>query len=278
MIIDAHQHFWRPERGDYGWMNPADTVLYRDYLPEHLRAELETLGVAKTVLVQAAPSVAETEFMLDLAAQTDFIAGVVGWLDFEAADFANQLERLRAHPKFVGLRPMLQDIADDAYILRPAVLANLAHLADRGIAFDFLTLPRQLPYAAKAMAEVPQLRAVIDHLSKPAIAKGDMEPWASDLAAMARFPNVFCKLSGMVTEADHSSWTADDLEPYVDHALECFGPDRVMFGSDWPVALLAASYRQVFDALHDVLVPRLDDDELEAVFGGNAARFYDLKL
>ncbi|HEX6972075.1 MAG TPA: amidohydrolase family protein [Limnochordia bacterium] len=276
MRIDAHQHFWRLDRGDYGWLTPEHGVLYRDYLPDDLRPHLQHHRIDRTILVQAAPTVAETEFLLSLADQEPFIGGVVGWVDLEAPDLPAELDRLARHPKFVGVRPMLQDLADDRWIRRPAVRDALALLEERGIRLDLLTFPRHLPYVLEMLAERPGLFAVIDHLSKPDIRHRQLEPWRSLIREAAAFERVFCKLSGMVTEADHAHWRPDDLKPYVDHVFEVFGPDRVMFGSDWPVCLLAAEYDQVVDALRQALGPRLDPDVERRVFGLNAARFYGI--
>jgi len=277
-VIDSHQHFWRIARGDYGWMLPAmGEPLYRDYLPSDLAPLLRRAGVHRSIVVQAAATEAETAFLLDLAASEDFIAGVVGWLDMEDPAFATKLDALAAHPKFVGLRPMLQDIDDDAYILRPAVLSSLRAIRDRNVAFDFLTFPRHLPHVAEALEAVPGLRAVIDHLSKPPIATGMTQGWADDLHRVAQHPNVFCKLSGMITEACHDSWSPDDLAPFVAHAVSAFGAKRLMFGSDWPVCLLAGSYAEVINALRSVLQNHISNDEMAGVLGGNAARFYRLE-
>jgi L-fuconolactonase len=276
MRIDSHQHYWKPARGDYHWMTPPGTVLNRDYLPADLRPALERHKIRKTVLVQAAQTVAETEFLLELAASDDSIAGVVGWLDMEARDFPAQFERFRQNPRFIGLRPMLQDLEDDRWILRPAVVEALRHVADADFPFEFLTYTRHLPYVLEVLDAVPGLRAVIDHVSKPEIRAGKLDPWRELIAAAARHPNLFCKLSGMVTEADHRRWRAADLRPYVEHAVACFGYDRVMFGSDWPVCLLAASYDQVIGALNEILAATLDQDKEKNLFGLNAARFYKL--
>ncbi|UDL92590.1 amidohydrolase family protein [Mesorhizobium sp. PAMC28654] len=278
-IVDAHHHFWRVDRGDYHWMSPGMGLpLYRDYLPQDMAPLLRKAGVDKTVVVQAAQTEDETAFLLALASEADFVAGVVGWLDMEAPAFAAKLDTLIANPKFVGLRPMLQDLADDGYILRPAVISSLRVIAERGVAFDVLTYPRHLRNVAKALEAVPGLRAVIDHISKPSIASGAFNGWASDLQRIAAFPNVFCKLSGMITEADHGNWRPQDLKPYVDQALLSFGADRLMFGSDWPVCLLAGSYAEALNALRTVLDPQLSKDQQAAVYGLNAVRFYQLSI
>jgi len=275
MIIDSHHHFWRVERGDYHWM-PDGGVLRRDYLPEDLRPLLRRAGVDRTVLVQAAQTEAETHFLLELAAETDFAAGVVGWLDFEDERFGEKLEQLQRLPKFIGLRPMLQDLADDAYILRPRVMDNLRRVEALDLPFDILTYPRHLPYVLAALDQTPRLRAVVDHISKPPIAAGRLTGWAEDMSAIAAHRNVSCKLSGMVTEADQVNWKPANLAPFVRHVFEAFGEDRVMFGSDWPVCLLAASYAESLNALRTILDPDLSADGMNKLFGHNAAAFYKL--
>lgn len=276
MRIDSHQHYWKVERGDYHWMTPSVPVLYRDYLPSDLRPCLQRHNIQKTVLVQAAQTVAETDFLLDLAGHDDSVAGVVGWLDMEDPEFPAQLERYRKNPKFIGLRPMLQDLPDDQWILRPQVLSALTVVAETDFPFDFVTYPRHLPFVLQALEAVPGLRAVIDHISKPEIRSGKLEPWRSLIAELARRPNLYCKLSGLITEADHRLWSSDDLRPYVEHVIECFGFDRVLFGSDWPVCLCAGSYDQVIGALQEILSSKLDEATDRKLFGENSMRFYKL--
>jgi L-fuconolactonase len=268
VIVDAHHHLWKISRGDYHWMTPAMPVLARDYLIEDLQPHLRKAGVARTVLVQAAATEAETDFLLDLASQADCVAGVTGWLDLAEPTFPERLAHYRRHPKFLAVRPMLQDLRDDAWILRPTELR---------FPFEFLTFPRHLPHVARALEETPGLHAVIDHLSKPPIASGALEPWASLIRRVAAFPGVHCKLSGMVTEADHDAWTPGSLAPYVDHVIDVFGVDRLLFGSDWPVCRLAAEYGEVVNALRTILGSRLGPRELELVFRVNAERFYALE-
>lgn len=276
MRIDSHQHYWKVDRGDYHWMTPRGTVLCRDYLPADLQPSLLRHGIQKTILVQAAQTCAETDFLLELAAANDPIAGVVGWLDMDSADFQEQFEQYRKHAKFIGIRPMLQDIADDKWILRPRVLDSLRLLAKVDFPFEFLTHPRHLPFALQVLDQVPELRAVIDHISKPEIRAGKLEPWKTSIAEASRHTNLYCKLSGMITEADHQRWSVSDLRPYVEHVVECFGPDRVMFGSDWPVCLLAGNYDEVIAALQEILSPILNADTERKIFGENAERFYKL--
>ena len=278
MRIDAHQHYWKLNRGDYGWLTPDMGVLYRDYLPADLEPSLERHGIDQTVLVQAAPTTAETDFMLSLAAEHESIGGVVGWLDMADPTFSHLIDKYRQEPAFVGIRPMLHDQSDDAWVIQPVVLKNLKLLAAHDFPFDFLVRPQHLPYVLQVLEKVPNLRAVIDHIAKPDIKAQQFEPWASNLNAIAQHENVYCKLSGMVTEADHANWSPADLKPYVDHTVKCFGPERVMFGSDWPVSLLAAPYDAVIGALVETLEPGLDEASLTQVFGGNAARFYGIAL
>ncbi|WP_244631109.1 amidohydrolase family protein [Aureimonas sp. ME7] len=275
ITIDSHQHFWLTSRGDYTWMGEHVAPLLRDFMPDDLAPLLRRTGIERTVVVQAAETEAETDFLLDIAARTPFVAGVVGWLDFDSDTFGERLARYEANPWLVGLRPMLQDHPDDRFILRPRVLDNLAGLAETRLAFDILVFPRHLPHVAEALGEVPSLRAVVDHLAKPAIAAGEIDPWREGMAALARFPNVSCKVSGMVTEAG-ADWSLDDLAPYVDHVVACFGEDRLLFGSDWPVATLAASYGEVAHAARALLGRHLGPEGLRKVFGGNAETFYRL--
>lgn len=277
IVIDSHQHFWQVARGDYGWLGPQVAPLVRDFMPEDLRPLLARAGIDRTVLVQAAETEAETAFLLDIAERTDFVAGVVGWLDMDDDAFPARLAELRKNPWLVGLRPMLQDHEDDAFILRPRVLRNLGVVADSGLAFDILTFPRHLPHVVTALKAVQSLRAVVDHVSKPAIAAGTLDPWRDDLAAVAAFPNVSCKVSGLVTEAG-ADWALADLRPYVDHVAAVFGEDRLMFGSDWPVATLAASYGEVGNAARALLGRHFGPEGMAKIFGGNAARFYGLTL
>ncbi|HEX3624689.1 MAG TPA: amidohydrolase family protein [Verrucomicrobiae bacterium] len=278
MKIDSHQHFWKASRGDYHWMSPAVQVLCRDYLPADLEPHLKKNKIDKTILVQAAQTKEETDFLLELAAQHGFIAGVIGWLDMDSPEFPRELDIYAKKPKFLGVRPMLQDLPDDDWILRPRVIESLKWIADRDMPFEFLTYTRHLPHVLTVLDKVPDLRAVVDHVSKPEIKNRKLDPWRSLMSRVAEHKNVYCKLSGMITEADHKTWTPNDLRPYVEHVLECFGVDRVMFGSDWPVCLLAGSYDQVAAALQAVVKPRLDKSGEAALFGENATRFYKLAL
>ena len=272
-MLDSHQHFWKVSRGDYRWMGAHVAPLLRDFGPGDLAPILTRNGVYRTILVQAAETEAETDFLLELAATTDYVAGVVGWLDLDAKDFPEKLARYRSNPAFVGLRPMLQCQDDDAFILRPRVLEHLQLVAEEGIAFDILSFTRHLPHVLKALDRVPSLKAVVDHLSKPEIAAGTLDPWRDLIEEVAGFPNVHCKISGMVTEAS-ANWSVDDFRPYVDHVFACFGEDRLMFGSNWPVATLAGSYEQVLNLSRTLVGPYVGRDGAAKIFEHNAARFY----
>ena len=274
-VLDTHHHVWKIERGDYSWMSPDLEVLYRDYMPEDLAPLLRQAGVTRTILVQAADTEAETEFLLEIAEDCDFVAGVCGWLDMDSNGFPKRLDHFRKNPWFRSFRPMLQDLDDPDWILRPRVLQNLAYTAETGTPFEILVRPPQLPHAVEAVKRTPGLKAVVNHLAKPRIGSGDLEPWASQIAELRDYREVYCKISGMVTEADHANWSPEDLRPYVAHALDVFGLDRVMFGSDWPVALLAAeSYGDVINALRTVVGPLLSMDGHRKLFHDNGARFY----
>lgn len=278
-IVDAHHHLWDLAVRDQMWITDAFAPIRRSFGAEELEALAVGSGITATVLVQALPDTAETEELLDLAAGNPLIAGVVGWVDVGAADVDEQLDRLLKRTSgtwLVGVRSLVQSEPDPAWLLRPAVLDGLRAVARRGLAFDLLVRADQLPSAAAAAREVPGGRFVLDHLAKPDIARRAWEPWAADLAALATCPNVSAKLSGLVTEADWSSWGIEDLRPYADHAVEVFGPDRVLFGSDWPVCTLAAPYTAVVDTAA-ALVDGLDAAERAAVLGGNATTFYDLQ-
>jgi L-fuconolactonase len=275
MRIDAHQHFWALERGDYGWLTPELDVIYRDFTPEDLAPLIKAAAIDGTVLVQAAPTVAETEFMLSLADQTPFIKGVVGWVDFESTDATAQIGDLSAHTALVGLRPMIQDIPDPKWMMGNALTPAFDAVQRHDLTFDALTLPEHLAPLRELLAHHPQMRVVIDHGSKPLIRDRVISGWAEDMAALARDTDAWCKLSGLVTEAT-SDWTIDDLRPYVDHLLDTFGPSRLIWGSDWPVCTLASSYQRWLDAT-DELLSTLTETERNAVLGANAARAYNLR-
>ncbi|MBP1885498.1 amidohydrolase family protein [Sinorhizobium mexicanum] len=273
-LIDAHQHYWTLGLGHNDWPEPDLAPIYRDFGPEDLKPNLAAAGISRTVLVQAAPNVTETEFLLSVAEQEESVAAVVGWVNILAADAASEIRRLKANPKFKAIRPMLQSILETAWILQPQAIATLQALPGLDMRFDALIQPRHLPVIAALAAEVPELAIVVDHGAKPFIAAGKMEPWQSDMAALARRPNVYVKLSGLVTEAG-GGWSVERLKPYAAHLLDVFGADRVMFGSDWPVVLLDADYGAWFAAAQE-LTAHLTSSEREDVFSRTAARFYGI--
>jgi L-fuconolactonase len=272
--IDAHQHYWTLGLGHNNWPTPDLSAIYRDFTPADLAPHLNACGVVRTVLVQAAPNVAETVFLLDLSENEDLIAAVVGWVDICAPSAAEDLRRLNRYSKFKGIRPMLQGIADTAYILQPVALATLGLVAEMGLRFDALIQPRHLPVIAALADYLPALPIVVDHGAKPFIEKGITEPWRADMAALAQRSNVSVKLSGLVTEAGES-WSVECLKPYASHLLEVFGPERVMFGSDWPVVELASTYERWMEVAI-ALTAHLDAAGRQAVFHGTAAAFYGI--
>lgn len=274
MRIDAHHHLWTLARGDYGWMSPDLAPIYRDFSAEDLAPLLTAAGIDRTILVQAADTVAETEFMLSLADETPFIAGVVGWVDMEVPDAIATLERLAKNPHFKGIRPMIQDIADDDWILRPALDRTFEALVAMDLRFDGLVLPRHLPRLLHRLRRHPELKCVIDHGAKPALATGDLDTWSKDMRRIADQTTAFCKLSGLVTEIG-PDWSLLKLEPARDTILEAFGARRTMFGSDWPVLNLASDYR-TWVSTADTLVSDLSDTERAALWGGTAAEFYGI--
>jgi L-fuconolactonase len=275
MKIDAHQHFWSYNARDYGWMGPGLESLRRDCLPAELAPLLRASSVDGTIAVQARQTVEESDALLALADQHPFIFGVVGWVDLCSARVEEDLARLARHRKFRGVRHILHDEPDDRFMLREDFRRGLGELQKFGLTYDLLLFPRHLPVACELVAEFPHQPFVLDHLAKPPIKDGRLEPWASDLRKLAAFPNVCCKISGMVTEADWQCWKPADFVPYIDVVFECFGSGRLMVGSDWPVATLAASYAQVMQIAGDYLA-RLSPDEQAAVWGTNAQRFYGL--
>lgn len=274
--IDAHQHYWTLSRGDYGWLRPEMVPIHRDFAPADLDPLLRDAGIAGTIAVQAAPTEAETRHLLALAAGSRTILGVVGWSDLEAADAPARIRALAADPLLVGLRPMVHDIADDDWLLRPALAPALAEMRSQGLVFDALVRPRHLPRLVRFAQDWPDLPVVIDHLAKPDIAAGPegagWEAWARDMAALAAMPRVSCKLSGMATEAG-PDWDADRLRPFARLALELFGPERLLWGSDWPVLRLAGTYPQWWQATAELLASQ-PPAARDAVLGGNAARVY----
>lgn len=274
MKIDAHQHFWQVERGEYGWLTPELGVLYRDYGPEDLTPLLKRCAIDGTVLVQAAPTLAETEFLIGLAEKNSFIKGVVGWVDFESPNAVKDIERLAKSPHLVGLRPMIQDIEDTDWMLKPQLNPAFEALIAADLTFDALVFPRHLSNLQTLLAGYPSMRVVIDHGAKPQIASKQFDVWAADMSALAKNTGAFCKLSGLITEAA-SDWQPIDLKPYMDHLISSFGADRLIWGSDWPVLNLTSNYAQ----WHQLVEKRLSrENAVERVMGQNAQRAYKLKV
>ena len=274
--IDSHQHFWHPARGDYFWMPPDDPVLTRPYGPEDLAPLRHVHGIEHSIVVQAAPSIHETEYLLGIANMTDSVAGVVGWVDFERQDDLAHLQRLVKHPKFKGVRPMIQDIPDDGWMLRADLQWAYKALIDLDLSFDALGFPRHLENFHTILTKYPDLRTVINHCMKPQIRSypDGFEDWKLGMTRLAQDTNAFCKLSGIVTETD-GGWRVEDLQPYVDHLFDAFGPERMMWGSDWPVCLLQASYGEWCDAA-ETLARDLSVSQRARLFGGTAVEFYRL--
>jgi L-fuconolactonase len=278
--VDAHHHVWDLRVRDQPWITgTAMAPIRRNFTTDDLAPALAECGIDATIVVQTVASVDETVELLQLAADTDFVAGVVGYVDLDRDGVSDQLDRLLDGPNgqwLVGIRHVVEAEPDPNWLLRPQVLAGLVEIAERGLTYDLLIGSHQFDAASQAVAAVPSGRFVLDHLAKPAIASRCFEPWATHIADLAAHPNVFAKVSGLVTEAG-PSWTAGDLQPYVDHALSSFGAGRLLFGTDWPVCLLAGSYAQVHDSAETCLAA-LSDDETAAVFGGNAIGAYRLPM
>jgi L-fuconolactonase len=269
--IDAHQHFWRVSRADYPWM-PSEGPLRKDYLPIDLRNSSLQAGVIGSVLVQAAPTVNETEYLLGMADTSSEILGVVGWFDLEDSSFEN-LARLAANPKLVGVRPMIQDIEDDAWIAKRGVIDGLKQVASFGLTFDLLCHPRHLSYAIPVFEKIPELRVVIDHMAKPDYTHVETT-WLEGMTELASFPNVYCKVAGLVTEVG-AQWKPSDFSKHLEIVFGLFGANRLMFGTDWPVLNTVASYDDVIE-LYDSMITEFSDTDKMEIWSGSASRFYGL--
>ena len=277
MKIDSHQHFWNYDSAQYPWMTDALSRIRHDFLPPDLAPELAGASLDGSIAVQARQSLEETRWLLDLAEQHGLIKGVVGWVDLRSNRVSEQLAQFAGHPKFVGVRHVVQDELDDRFMLQPDFLRGLEALRPFNLVYDLLVYPKQLPAAIEVARRFPEQRFVLDHLAKPLIKDRVISPWASQIAELAQFQNVTCKLSGLITEAQWNQWSPADFQPCLDVVWTAFGEDRVMFGSDWPVCLLSGTYQQVYgliDHYFSTFPPRIRDK----VFGENALRFYRLKL
>jgi len=275
--IDAHQHFWRYEPAEYEWIDEAMAGLKRDCLPDEARREMAGAGIDACVAVQARQTLDETRWLLALADANPAIAGVVGWIDLQAADARLQLELFADHQKLVGIRHIVQSEPDDHFMLRPAFCRGIALLEEFGLAYDILVYSRHLAVATELAERFPSQRFVLDHLGKPDIRRGELHAWERELRALASCANVSAKLSGLVTEADWNTWSAQDIRPYLDVAFDCFGTERLMTGSDWPVWTVAGDYTRVMALVSDYLAER-PAQERDAVLGGSAQRFYNLTV
>lgn len=273
--IDAHQHFWQFDPVRDSWITDDMKVIQRDFLAKDLHPVLEANGFDGCVLVQADQSEAQNDFMLQQAANAPFIKGIVGWVDLQSPDVQQRLEYYRQFPLIKGFRHVLQGEADRQLMLRPAFMKGIAALQAHLYTYDILIFPDQLPYIPQLVEAFPHLRFVIDHIAKPLIKKGEVADWKKDMEAVARYPNVYCKVSGMVTEADWQRWTEADFTPYLDVVTGAFGMQRLLYGSDWPVCLVAGSYERMLGIVQ-AYYARFSAEEQAAFFGGNATRFYQL--
>jgi L-fuconolactonase len=276
MRLDAHQHFWKYDAQRDAWITAEMAVLRRNFLPADLQPELAASAIDATIVVQADQSEAETEFLLDLAEQNKFIAGVVGWIDLRAPGVEERIEHFVARPHLVGFRHIAQAEPDDRFLVREDFLHGVSRLARHGLTYDALVYPRQLPAAIELAQKLPQQRFVLDHIAKPPIRTGEMGAWRDHIRALGECSNVFCKLSGLVTEADWKRWSKSDFRPYLDVVVEAFGTRRLMFGSDWPVCLLAGRYGQVCELIESYL-GQFKPVERSGIMGENAASFYGVK-
>lgn len=275
MNLDSHQHFWKYDPAQHVWMNDDMAVLRRDYLPPELKPLLAAAGFDGTIAVQARQMVEETEWLLKLAEEHDFIKGVVGWVDLRSPQLREQLEKFSKHPKLRGVRHVVHDEPDDNFMLRPEFRRGIGQLHEFGLTYDLLLFPKHLPVAVEVVREFSAQPFVLDHIAKPAIRDSQVSPWQEDLKRLAEFPNVFCKLSGLVTEAKWQQWQAQDFHRYLDIVIAAFGTERVMLGSDWPVCTLSGNYSSTMKIATDY-IRKFPAEVREQILGGNCARFYGL--
>ena len=269
MLLDSHQHFWRYDAAQYPWI-PQGSPLHRDWLPADLAELQKPLGLEGSIAVQARQTVAESDWLLGLADADPRVKAVVGWVDLRSPKVVEDLARLSRHPRFAGVRHVAQDEPDDRFLVGADFVRGVGHLHQFGLRYDLLVYERQLPAAIELVGKFPEQPFVMDHIAKPKIKEGRLSPWKENLKELARAPHVLCKVSGLVTEADPKAWKPEDLRPYLDVVFESFGPERLMWGSDWPVCLLAGTYERVYRVIEEY-VPAA---HRAAVFGGNCARFY----
>lgn len=275
MRIDAHQHFWRFDPVRDSWIRDDMSIIKRDFLPGDLQPLLEQAGINGCIAVQADQSEDETDFLVELANANTFIKGVVGWVDLQSENVEERLAHFHQFQIIKGFRHVLQGESRRDLMLTPAFINGIAALQEFGFTYDLLIFPDQLNFCKKLVARLPEQKFVLDHLGKPYINKGEIKEWKEDMAAMAKHPNVYCKLSGMVTEADWRAWKMEDIKPYLDVVTNAFGTDKIMFGSDWPVCLVAAEYSQTIEIINEYFSP-FSSHEKQKIFGENAIRFYNL--
>ena len=274
--IDSHHHFWKYNDVEYSWIDDQMAVLKMDFLPKELNSLIDQADIDGTVVVQARQSLEETEWLLHLADENEFINGVVGWVDLCSDQIESQLEKFAFHPKLVGIRHVIQDEADEDFILRKDFANGISLLKKYNLTYDILIFARHLPQTIKFVENFPNQIFVLDHIAKPEIKNHKLSPWKEDIIELGRHKNVFCKLSGMVTEADWKNWSAKDFRPYLDIVTEAFKTDRLMFGSDWPVCLLTGSYSKILTLVNDYF-SEFSEDEKKNLFGLTAMKVYDLE-
>lgn len=276
ITVDAHQHFWKYDAARDAWITDEMSALRRDFLPEEYERECHANGIDGSIAVQVDQSEAETHFLLDLADRRKRILGVVGWVDLRSPRIEEKLRFFSQFEKLRGFRHIAQSEPDDRFLVGSEFVRGIAQLKEFGFVYEILIYPKQLPAAMELASRFPEQRFVVDHLAKPLIKAGAREPWAGYMRAMAKNPNVFCKVSGMVTEADWLRWKPEDLRPYLDVVFEAFGPERLMYGSDWPVCLLAAKYGEVLKVVEKYVEAQASEYK-QRILGGNAIQFYGLK-
>jgi L-fuconolactonase len=276
MRIDSHQHFWRYNPDEYGWIDESMSSLRRDFLPADLEPELVSGEFDGCITVQVRQTLEETRWLLELADSSPFILGVIGWVDLRAANVRKQLAEFIKNPKFLGVRHIVQSEPDERFLLQPEFLRGIGMLQEFDLTYDILIYPRHLRVATEFVRNFPDQRFVLDHMAKPLIKSQNMEPWACDIRELAKCPNVFCKMSGLVTEADWQNWRPADIVPYLEIAMECFGHERLMIGSDWPVCTVAASYSRVVNVVTEFL-DRYPGSAREAVLGRTAMKLWKLR-
>ena len=275
--VDTHQHFWIYNQEEYKWIDASMTKLQRNFLPSHLYREFKKNGIDFCVSVQARQTIQETKWLLELAQNNSFIKGVVGWVDLKSNSVEQELEQFAAYKKFKGVRHVLQDEDDDRYMLSSDFKKGISQLEKYGLTYDILIYPRHIKYACALVCEFPNQKFIVDHLAKPLMKEGKIEPWKKDIRKLAKADNVFCKLIGMVTEANWNSWKHEDFIPYMEIILEAFGPNRLLFGSDWPVCTVAAKYEQVLEIVTN-FISSLSPAEQAYIMGQNAIDFYNLEV